>query len=398
MTTFAEFRDQLRDALPHLHDPGFACPVPLRDGLGLPSNRAVEALRDRVRDAIQRLAPEADCPQDTRAHRLHRILSLRYLQRLTQEQSAERMAITVRHLARQQAQAVEVLARLLWEQTNAVQHKPDGTEADGDGSQVEKEVSALSRQAPDRMVDVADAVKQVLALTRILADRHGIAMQVDAIESDLLANCHPSVLQQSLVVAISYLLRHMEKGRIALSACREASTISVFLRADPFPAMPPDGDWVGHKLLSSHSGAVFCERENEALTMQLTLPSARHIAVLVVDDNQDLVQFYRLCTAGTRYVVSSLGQGTGLFELIEQLAPDIIVLDLMLPDIDGWELLTQLHEHPLSRETPIVLCSVVQEEELALALGAHFVVSKPLRRQRLLQVLDQALSRVAGAC
>jgi CheY-like chemotaxis protein len=397
MTTFAEFRDQLRDALPHLHDPGFVCPVPLCESLGLPSDRAVGALRDRVRDAIQRLAPEADCPQDTRAHRFHHILSLRYLQKLTQEQSAERLAITVRHLARQQAQAVEVLARLLWEQMRAVQYNPDGTEADEGGSQVAKEISALSKQAPDRMVDVADAVQQVVALTRVLADRYGIVMQIDANESDLLASCHPSVLQQTLVVAISYLLRHMENGRIALSASREASTIRVLLRADPFPAMPPDDNWVGYKLLTSHSGAVFCEREGDALAMRLTLPSARHISVLVVDDNQDLVQFYHLCTAGTRYVISSLGQGTGLFELIEQLAPDIIVLDLMLPDIDGWELLTQLHEHPLSRETPIVLCSVVQEEELALALGAHFVVSKPLRRQRFLQVLDQALSRVAGA-
>ena len=67
----------------------------------------------------------------------------------------------------------------------------------------------------------------------------------------------------------------------------------------------------------------------------------------------------------------------------------------MLPDIDGWELLAQFHEHPLSRSIPIVVCSVVREEELAFALGATVCITKPVRRREFTQALDQALSQVS---
>jgi len=60
-----------------------------------------------------------------------------------------------------------------------------------------------------------------------------------------------------------------------------------------------------------------------------------------------------------------------------------------LPDIDGWELLTNLREHPATRSLPVIVCSVVREEELALALGAARYVPKPVRRQEFIQALDQ---------
>jgi len=119
------------------------------------------------------------------------------------------------------------------------------------------------------------------------------------------------------------------------------------------------------------------------------------VIVLVVDDNEDLVHFYRLCLAGTTYRIVAVGEGRRAFEMIEAKRPDIIVLDLMLPDIDGWELLAQFHEHPLSRSIPIVVCSVVREEDLAFALGATVCITKPVRRRQFTQALDKALSRVA---
>ena len=83
-------------------------------------------------------------------------------------------------------------------------------------------------------------------------------------------------------------------------------------------------------------------------------------------------------------------------KLAEEIKPDIIVLDVMLPDVDGWELLSQLHEHPLTRSVPVIVCSVVGEEDLALALGAKVYLPKPVRRQQFLQALDQAVNQAAA--
>jgi CheY-like chemotaxis protein len=114
--------------------------------------------------------------------------------------------------------------------------------------------------------------------------------------------------------------------------------------------------------------------------------------VLVVDDNQDLVHFFRRYTNGTRYRIVHLGEGSHLFETIESSRPDAIILDVMLPDCDGWELLSHLHAHPETTPIPVIVCSVVRQEDLALALGASLYLPKPVRRRQLIQALDTLLT------
>jgi len=126
------------------------------------------------------------------------------------------------------------------------------------------------------------------------------------------------------------------------------------------------------------------------LTVVMTMP-LRRTRVLIVDDNEDLIYLYRRCLSGSRYNMASLSQGSTVLEEIETIRPDVIVLDLMLPDADGWQLLAELHEHPVSRDTPLIVCSVVREEELALALGATLCLSKPVQCQELIAALDQAM-------
>jgi CheY-like chemotaxis protein len=394
MTRYAEFQDQLHGALSRLYDPTFRCPALLRDVLDVSTCHDLDSLRVKIEAAIEHMAPAPTAPQDTRAHRFAEILSLRYLHMFTQERAAEKLHITVRHLARQQAQATEALAQLLWEQWE--EREPEAEGATGDG-QVEREVSILTTQAPDRLVNVADALQQAVATIRVLADRGGIEMVIFPIESSMLAACHPSVLQQSLVVASSYLLRHMSGGCIELQARREPGIVRVTLRGAPCAADPPAQDWTAHQLVISQGGGIEGIREGKDLVLHLSLPSAQRTTVLVVDDNPDLVQFFHLCTADTPYDIRALGEGAGLFDRIAEIRPDIIVLDLMLPDVNGWDVLAQLHEHPLSRDIPVVLCSVIQEEELAIALGAHVCITKPVRRRRFLQALDEALNRDRGA-
>ena len=78
--------------------------------------------------------------------------------------------------------------------------------------------------------------------------------------------------------------------------------------------------------------------------------------------------------------------------MAQEISPEIIVLDVMMPDMDGWEVLGQLRHHPVTSHIPIIVCTVLPEEELAHSLGASDFVRKPLPRQ----VFLSALSRQAG--
>ena len=118
--------------------------------------------------------------------------------------------------------------------------------------------------------------------------------------------------------------------------------------------------------------------------------------MLVVDDNEDMARLYRGATVGTRYHIAHIAQGRDLAAALEAVAPDVIVLDVMLPDIDGWRLLMRLHEDPVSRAIPVIVCSVVREEDLALSLGAVRYLPKPVRPREFIQALDQVFPQAAA--
>jgi len=101
--------------------------------------------------------------------------------------------------------------------------------------------------------------------------------------------------------------------------------------------------------------------------------------------------------ANTRYEILHAPDGQSVFDLAERHAPDVIVLDIMLPDADGWELLTYLKERATTASIPIIICSVVRREELALALHATLYLAKPVRRQQFIQALEQVLAPPASS-
>jgi len=69
---------------------------------------------------------------------------------------------------------------------------------------------------------------------------------------------------------------------------------------------------------------------------------------------------------------------------------------VMLPDMDGWDLLRKLHASPFCAGTPVIVCSVMADKKLALALGATTCLRKPVWRQQLLDAFQHALSPAPG--
>jgi len=209
------------------------------------------------------------------------------------------------------------------------------------------------------------------------------------------AAVHPSVLRQTLVVGLTGLMQQVPPGgQISLSASQEAGRIHVIMTGRPASAGELLPDYLTEQMLAMEGGSVQLRMEGDTASFHLDLPVASTVTVLVVDDNADLVHFYRRYTQGTRYRIIS-AEGEHLFEAVERVKPDIVVLDVMLPGVDGWELLVHLREHPATRSLPIIVCSVVRQPELALALGAALYVPKPVRRQEFLRALDSLVSPAA---
>jgi CheY-like chemotaxis protein len=65
---------------------------------------------------------------------------------------------------------------------------------------------------------------------------------------------------------------------------------------------------------------------------------------------------------------------------------------VMMPNVDGWELLGRLRQHPSTADIPVLVCTILPQETLALSLGASAFVRKPITRQVFLSALDHQLA------
>ena len=408
MATFREYEQHLRDALRHLYDPAYQPPELLCALLGCGYPCTAERLQAAILQAIEALKPAPDAPPTAQARRVYELLSCRYVQQLTQEDTARHLGITPRYVRRQQRVAISVLARRLAQgnhgQTSAEDEPvelPGGLPlplATRDAAtaawrqQVRQELKLLQKSAPGNVANVEGVIASVIELARPLASRYRINLRRGAVGPNLEAAIPSSCLRQAMLGCLTELARHVPAGEIEVSAAKEGDLIRIEISGTPAALAEPTLDYLIRELLAMHGGSVELGRHHDSLLCWLDLHSADRVTVLVIEDNPDVIHLYKRYVQGTRYQIMTAPEGERSLAVIACQAPDIIVLDLMLPDADGWELLSQLHEHPPTRSTPIIVCSVVREAELATALGATLHVSKPVGSQQFVQALEQALA------
>jgi CheY-like chemotaxis protein/anti-sigma regulatory factor (Ser/Thr protein kinase) len=125
------------------------------------------------------------------------------------------------------------------------------------------------------------------------------------------------------------------------------------------------------------------------------VPDGHAGLVLVIDDDaatRDLVSRF-LRREG--FAVRCASDGAQGLAMARQLRPVAILLDVMMPRMDGWAVLSALRADPDLAETPVVMVTVVQERGLAFSLGATDYLNKPVRWDRLRRVLDRFRREVA---
>jgi PAS domain S-box-containing protein len=111
--------------------------------------------------------------------------------------------------------------------------------------------------------------------------------------------------------------------------------------------------------------------------------------VLVVDDDAATRDLLSRFLRREGFAVRCAEDGARGLALARELKPVAILLDVMMPRMDGWAVLSALKADPELAETPVVMVTVVQERGLAFSLGAADYLNKPVRWERLKRVLDR---------
>jgi len=122
------------------------------------------------------------------------------------------------------------------------------------------------------------------------------------------------------------------------------------------------------------------------------MPVVKHL--LIVDDDRNTREGYRLYLSGKGFDVLALDGGTDALEFAKSSTPDLVVLDLGLPDIDGWEVARRLKNDEQTRDIPIIAFSgrsMQHEQVSALRAGCDVYLTKPCAPDRLLGAIHKLL-------
>ena len=115
--------------------------------------------------------------------------------------------------------------------------------------------------------------------------------------------------------------------------------------------------------------------------------------VLVIEDDPHTYERIGQALLAASYIPFRARNGEEAITLAHALKPAAITLDLVLPGLDGWEVLKALKAEPRTRDVPVIIVSVVDNKELGVALGAEDYLLKPIDPERIVKRLDELVGK-----
>lgn len=399
-TLFGTFKIELQNTLNNLFNPLYE---PAAVVLEVTSCLAVQGLvcvRGRIVDAIRSMHLENDSPPATKSRLIHGVLEYHFVQALSQEKTAEILGISARHLRRLQQEAIYALALHLW--TKRFGAAGENVQEIGGDAKLEidttwrdaflHEIGLLQAKFPGVSSNLQDVFQKVREMAGYLVEESSLRIEILPVEDHLEIPIHPNILRQVILNVIEQFSQNSSIQTVEIAARSENEQVIV-----SFSTCQPEGlfavDFSMSEDLMKELGAEAKVRlAPERCSLELVFARAQKIKVLVIDDNPDVVRLYRRYTANTRYEIAHLSSGDNLLGQIDLQKPNIIVMDILLPGFDGWDLLMQLNNFHLTRKVPVVICSVMGNEHVARSLGASFYIPKPVEKKAFLEALDQLTS------
>lgn len=122
--------------------------------------------------------------------------------------------------------------------------------------------------------------------------------------------------------------------------------------------------------------------------------------ILVVDDNQDLASVMRVILAQAGFDVHAVFSGKEALDWLAQSTPDVLILDLMLPDISGFTILRQLRASDSASPLPVIVLTARKDPETraeSQSAGADTFITKPINSKALVEHVQKALALRASA-
>lgn len=285
-------------------------------------------------------------------------------------------------------------------------------------------------------VDVKQLGEQLLETLAPQAEAKGLSLAVECPHQQLTVFTDPERMRQILVNLTTNAIKYSDSGHVQVELRRTEKRFEFsvsdqglgipeeqlkvifnpFHQVDASNTRERGGAGLGlaivHKLAGLMGGSMEVEsRVGEGSTFRFVMPLSAELKephggienlkpqgigpeVLVIDDQPSFLEliYTELTEAGFRVYLASGGE-EGL-EMLKEIQPAVILLDIVMPGLSGWEVLKSIRAHPETADLPVVITSVLDNQPVGYELGISGWLTKPIDMARFHEILD--LNRVTG--
>ena len=295
-----------------------------------------------------------------------------------------------------------------------------------------------------------DAISRAVSSTSSLFEQKGIALKKN-IPSDLpLVKADEDKLIQVVINLLSNAVKFTDKGKVTIEAYSEKDQIIVeiqdtgigiaehdknkvfekFRQAGDTLTDKPKGTGLGlpicREIIEHHGGIIWMKSElGVGSTFFFSIPTLgesmdqppmqldrilkslkqqiKHSSlnttiqdkptILVVDDDTPIRSLLRQELGEAGFNVTEAANGKAALDMVRNSKPDLIILDVMMPEINGFDVAAVLKNDPATMDIPIIILSIVQDKERGLRIGVDRYLTKPINTEQLFHEVDVLLEQ-----
>jgi CheY-like chemotaxis protein len=303
-----------------------------------------------------------------------------------------------RHFYREQQRAIAMLSALLREnlpQQECTQSVDLAVEADDLLSAEAKRFLAEREN-----VAIEHIIERVLEIAGQLAGQYGVTLECDLDPHMPPVYASRTLLRQVFLETLSVLITQVGARSVRVQTHYDRQGILVHISAETRSAYLEPGDGQDHEPPLRHVrhlveiiGGQWQKPQTspERCVCRFSLPTSSSKVLLVIDDDEAIIQAFRRYLVSYDYQVVGATTGAEAVQKAREMNPAAITLDVMMPSQDGWEIISSLKSDPTVRDVPVIICSVLEDPELARSLGAAAYLRKPITQTTLVTTLDRLL-------
>jgi len=375
-----QFYEQVKDALESIYDYPALQTHPFTEQINQinPESRddPVHQVRRMLIDAIETLNPGNHEGVRIGTKRIYNLLHLHYVGGMTLQEVALELGISVRQAYRDLKKGQDSVASVVW-----FKFKPDEqvetAETMNSLSSVESEMTQLEGDV--QWVNMTELITSLVSALARLAEQLNVDVALELLP-DVMVSTNPTIARQTLMNLLSRAIQQTES--------------EITLRIEDIPhqiilhLIYPTQDTEIPPIVSQFAKQLGWRLQQNLTGVQIIM-SRVDTTILLIDDNKGLADLMKRYLNSESYQVIAAYNGVDGLRLAQDTIPDVIIMDIMMPDMDGWELLQRLRIIPSTCAIPTVVCSVIDDPQLAFSLGASKCITKPINKEKLYHVLAE---------